>query len=1228
MKIYNWKAFNKQGSEINWFRDSFLNIVFTTPASNFGQARGFAITDPSGYIEDSQLINKGWGYDQINTEAYVEYMFNSEKYYLDSSTMTISFTDVSIFNPFPNNSTAIEDIDISLNTQFTYPSMTYSGALFLDPISEGLVSTEFLILLQESSTGYITPYDEKGGSLVVRMEGIDHQISLFTVNPNTDEISWTDEIEFGMESYRENVPLTINIGFRAEDEGVFERRLKMYHKINGINYLFSEIIVNAQSDGEDERYDTHIKNMGLPDPKEIPKLFKETDIKEALPDWKLLNQKSKNIILDQQEIKPYIGTYKALSNAIKWLGYDDITIKEWFLNVKDSKKLSLYVPFDANERKKTILTFSAEERKNLKKLNSLSLIYYITRETDEIDEWGNPIIEECYDYNIDEVLIKLFNLKTWLEKNIIGVNARITDITGESVILEKYENFIYGTINHSTKGEYIQSLTPYTLNENDRSELLEGNANINLSLKELQKLKIQDFPYRFIDLINYVWDPSNGAVSVSNSINIEDYDASVIRVGPTFRYPFYDLNEIQWISSTSKDYSGILTNEYVTNPLHIYNNTICFNNQMDNSSYFYESSTNLSITLKKAYLRDPSQDVWEDSSIYSIYKSNKDTILESSSGDKIVFGDIFSLRPSNSNVYLKYEESNVYNVPLFFMKNFEFVDPCIGASRTLEPNKEFILDIQDGYISTDSSILNSSNEVQYITNYINFSYNNTTNKQDIDFNVEYSSERIPLFLYDPSIYYHEYYNNGDLSNALVRDNSIYTMDVNHIGQYNIEVNGWDKDNHLFSNKYRNQHEVWLRKPTIYSYFDPSAISGIFTISSSDYISPSSIKNIYDKNDNPIFDRVTPLTDLNLKEDNLGNLYVEIPSFSYRINKPLSGSISKIYNMTEKVTEKYNAKEITVNKDFQDFKIDDSINIVLFNNENYTQVYETTNIITDVSIIDPLTNTDSIILDSSLPSNFVLDASHDMYILNDTYRHVNHNSIQNYEDPCINELLLDVDVSNYTFDDHQLVAFIIEDTSINYSWGSSFRVKEVSGNTHTLYGNIPSLFLDSSLRYNYYIKHAFSSYANYLINVTKSEEDISNGTNVFKIYHDEYTRPLYLDNTFTYTNIDFEHNFVEDNWFNPYDISLNNFYPSQTILDLDSSANVILSSQFDISNYMINQNNIWYITEGEDEKLIMKVYNNYVPFVYDVSGNYNVMVESYDKYGNLSYKKFKGLIKLK
>jgi hypothetical protein len=43
---------------------------------------------------------------------------------------------------------------------------------------------------------------------------------------------------------------------------------------------------------------------------------------------------------------------------------------------------------------------------------------------------------------------------------------------------------------------------------------------------------------------------------------------------------------------------------------------------------------------------------------------------------------------------------------------------------------------------------------------------------------------------------------------------------------------------------------------------------------------------------------------------------------------------------------------------------------------------------------------------------------------------------------------------------------------------------------------------------------------------------------------------------------------------------------------------------------------------------MKVFNNTVPFIFNNPGSYDVIAESYDKYGNLKRQEFEGLILIK
>ncbi|NJO87878.1 MAG: hypothetical protein HC831_02145 [Chloroflexia bacterium] len=76
MDIHNWKIFDKKGSYINWFRDSYIDISFVTDSQNSIGADAYAITDPSGYINDVVIANSGWNYDPNNTMGVISYAFD------------------------------------------------------------------------------------------------------------------------------------------------------------------------------------------------------------------------------------------------------------------------------------------------------------------------------------------------------------------------------------------------------------------------------------------------------------------------------------------------------------------------------------------------------------------------------------------------------------------------------------------------------------------------------------------------------------------------------------------------------------------------------------------------------------------------------------------------------------------------------------------------------------------------------------------------------------------------------------------------------------------------------------------------------------------------------------------------------------------------------------------------------------------------------------------------
>ncbi len=1224
MEFQNWKVFDKKGSNVNWYIDAFLTIEFVTDIQNARGAKAYALTDPSAVISEVVVTDSGFNYVDGNTAAVLNYTFG-DSIALTSAEASINYIDVSIFSPEPNTVQGIGSVVIDLSTAFTYPSISYAGSLFLTPVAQGLVETEHLTILQDSSTGYVRPYQANSEIIVRMVDAPDKEISLFEVDEINQVIEWTDEIIFDT-SVVSPLPLVINVGFKSEFEGVFERRLRIYERLNGIDEsLLSEILVNAQSIGQDERFDTILQDVAPAfNPKDFPHLFKQANINEALPDWNLVNEKSRNMILDYSQITPYIGTYKALINSIKWLGYEDIKIKEWFRDVKAQKKLSLYVPYDAKERTKTILYFTPEERRNLKKLNELSLIYCINRETGEIDEWGNPETENCYEYNLDEILTKLYSLKDWLERKVIGVNARITDLTGEGVYFERFKNLLYGTQDFGHRGEIKQLVTPWPLSDN--SELITGDASIDLSLKELNQLKIEDFPYRFIDIIQYGYsrDPSlyDGSTATYDTIPadsslLEDFDASLVRVGPTFRFPS-TLFDIEWKISTSKPTSGVLTEQFVTNPLWVYSDTLRFYDILDETSNFYDNSTNLRIIITSGYLRDPSIDIWEDSIAYSIYPdtSNNSVWMESSTGVLTKFNGNVTLQPTDLTSYLKYELDANYMAPLLSFVNYKYIDISANTSSFTKP---YYLDIVNGYIGMDVSIVTPDNQIQYSTQVINFTYDSSIDEQAINLEVEYQSGRIPLYVYDPSKYYEDIFlNNVDPVNSLVVDNSIYKMWTNHIGDYNIEIFAWDGYNTLFNNIYYEKdaigtYNVWNKYPTILSYIDVStSLNNINYDTSFGILSVGDALILYNNNLNPIFDRIVLLQGLKLQFDLNNRAYIEVPSITFFQDLPASGTTSRFLNLTERVVTITDPVTLEIDPDFQSFIIDDSINIVLFNKEKYDVIDQSTNTITNV-VVNTLT------LNNALGSNFINDNSTQIYIQNDSLRNVS--LISNN---VINQTIT-LDVSNYTFSENQLVALIIDDISIGYTWGSSFRVISSIGSSHIMEGNIPQFVIDASNQYNIFAKHAFSEYASPQIKVDTAVEI----NNTFEIYHnDTYYQQYYLDNTFVIMNILFDQDKIINQWYNTSDnLIFGDFFPYDQTIDIDVSTLVIFNAIYDSPNYIMNQKNIWTITKFENNELLMRVFNNSIFYIFDEIGTYNITAESYDYYGNLKTKTFEGLIRV-
>lgn len=205
---------------------------------------------------------------------------------------------------------------------------------------------------------------------------------------------------------------------------------------------------------EDERFKVELGNIGkLIAPNEVF-IFKEYDILEGGIDWKVLNRKRKEMLMNRNSIYPYIGAYKSLINAINYFGYNDLQLNEYYRNTdgmsKDFGKLfKVEIPdiFDNTIKGWNEKDFLAKYLPNdgFEETNMFNLTYFIT------DKEGNYILN----YSLDEIIIKLQGLKYWLKRNIIPLTHKIMDITG---------------VSYFNGGTYIQHTTydnvNITINEN------------------------------------------------------------------------------------------------------------------------------------------------------------------------------------------------------------------------------------------------------------------------------------------------------------------------------------------------------------------------------------------------------------------------------------------------------------------------------------------------------------------------------------------------------------------------------------------------------------------------------------------------------------------------------------------------------------------------------------------------------------------------------------------
>ena len=262
---------------------------------------------------------------------------------------------------------------------------------------------------------------------------------------NTLIINKFDRYEIPLDNQQSPKALPVHIAFMASekyDASTYNRTLVMsYYNPSDPEQktrTIARIKFYAETIEEDERLKIWNHNLGYNITPEDTIIFYKSDIKEYRPDYILLNEKRKELMMEGSHIYPYIGSYLAIINAIKFFGYDNLNIIEYWrcVNPDDENFGKIYHSSKYSLTKKETLTIGARNiilpNKDYKKINALALVYSINKPNGKIDEWELPLVEEQFRYTIEEALVKLFALRKKLNKEFMPGTSRIIDIIGEA----------------------------------------------------------------------------------------------------------------------------------------------------------------------------------------------------------------------------------------------------------------------------------------------------------------------------------------------------------------------------------------------------------------------------------------------------------------------------------------------------------------------------------------------------------------------------------------------------------------------------------------------------------------------------------------------------------------------------------------------------------------------------------------------------------------------------
>ena len=442
----------------------------------------------------------------------------------------------------------------------------WEGADYFLPVSTALYDVSNLFILEKVGAAYKFPALAPGSALRFkwRTAQFSKEFFLFTISKedeNTDstiflnrtnsvDIVYSDIDPTGSTNLDLAYPLQVNVGFAPTDEVAYTRILDIYYETTSETTLIGTITFYGEGEDEDVRFRVWLENFGIKFNREDALLLKDYDLKEGLPDWNKINQARKEILVNRDQIYPYIGTYKGLINLINILGYRDVLrVKEyWQDRDSNSAYYQKYAMVDITDLMTQgnldaidLVELNGQIKKGgkFKKTEFLALAYEFSVASDNYDDDGVPEVEFTTEFEVNEIFYKLNRLSTKLKQDMLPVNVVIKDIIGEFIYFHKFNLRSWSDVT------YINSLE---IND-------DYNVVINSPIAKTQLLQIRDIKTLYPKTVS-IAPPSNTAV-------LSQFPSITFNTSTTQPYQYsqkYPVSEIPALLVAIQDYYQNLSN--------------------------------------------------------------------------------------------------------------------------------------------------------------------------------------------------------------------------------------------------------------------------------------------------------------------------------------------------------------------------------------------------------------------------------------------------------------------------------------------------------------------------------------------------------------------------------------------------------------------------------------------------------------------------------------------